>query len=403
MLAQYTGEESEGFYRIKNNGAAKRYITIVNDKVDNNFKKFTVNDYKTWRAVNALTTVKDPTNDPGSILYISGNTSDLSLKGQGMDTSVLLGSNYKLMKNGSQLCSEYKGTMVFMTDNYDADNNKNATVGIGLSSIAKEAGTYASWEFVKIDNEKEYFGITPEIELDNKYYTTLFTSFAYQLSDGMKAYYVNEHEYQTDKITEPLAVLTEVPTNQIPAGTPVIIECISNKPSDNKLIPLKSSSSTIKNNELIGIYFCYIKYSFDDVNRGESETDAAKELKNVIEYDAQEMRVLGTVDGKLALTVANDKQIVVTNKGKYLPANKAYLPIKYSESSITQKGIKLVDKKTFDDAITAAAAIRNINNNEVQTTSGVFTLTGTRIKSDNSTEGLANGIYIINGKKVIIK
>ena len=239
MLAQYTGEESEGFYRIKNNGAAKRYITIVNDTVDNNFKKFTVNDYKTWRAVNALTTVKDPTNDPGSILYISGNTSDLSLKGQGMDTSVLLGSNYKLMKNGSQLCSEYKGTMVFMTDNYDADTNKNATVGIGLSSIAKEAGTYASWEFVKIDNEKEYFGITPEIELDNKYYTTLFTSFAYQLSDGMKAYYVNEHEYRTDKITEPLAVLTEVPTNQIPAGTPVIIECISIIINPPKQIPEK--------------------------------------------------------------------------------------------------------------------------------------------------------------------
>ncbi len=397
MLAQYDGE---GFYRIKNEGAAKRYITIVNDRVDSNFKNFSVNDYKTWRAVNALTTVKDPITDPGTILYITGNTGNLSLEGQGMKTSNLL-KNYKLMAQGSQLCSEYKGTMVFMTDNYDAEIGKDATVGVGLSAIAKEAGTYASWNFIKVGNQEEYFGVIPEVKVGDKYYTTLYTSFAYQLSEGMKAYYINEHEYSDTKIAEPTAVLKEL-TGKVPEATPVIIECTSNKAVDNKLIPLKSSEAPagVKDNEMKGIYFCYVKYSFDDKSRGESETAAAKELKNVTEYSASTMRVLGSVNGQLALIQATDKQLEVTNKGKYLPANKAYFPIKASEANATKNGIKLVDKSTFDAAITAIVTIAN---DEKPSKHGVFTLTGIKAKADNSTEGLSTGIYIINGKKVIIK
>ncbi len=399
MLAQYTGE---GFYRMKNNGTAKRYISIVNDTVYSGFKSIGLTELNQIQTVNALRTVKNPVSDPGTIIYISGSTGDLSLEGQGLRTQDLL-KGYKLNASGSndaqQLSSEYKGTMIILMDDYDADTKKDAAVGVGVTKVAREANQYASWNIIKVDNENEYLGIVPEITIGDKYYTTLYTSYAYQLSEGMKAYYVSEHEYSDTKIAEPAAVLKEI-TGKVPAATPVILECTSNKAEDNKLTPLKSSDapSAVSGNELKGIYFCYIKMKDND--KDELENQKATEEKNATAYESSSMRVLGSVNGQLALIQATDKQLVVTNKGKYLPANKAYFPIKASEANSTKNGIMLVDKTAFDAALTA---ITNVTSDEKATKSGVFTLTGVRAKADNSTEGLSNGIYVINGKKVIVK
>ena len=350
-----------------------------------------------FMGVNALRTVKDPTTDPGSIIYISGESGDLLLEGQGMKTKELL-KNYHLVTTGSALCSEYQGQMVYLMDNYEAETNKDARVGVGLKGVRDAAGTYASWEIKKIDNNQEYLGLIPEITIGDKYYTTLYTSFAYQLSEGMKAYYIDEHEYSN--IAEPAAVLKEI-GNKVPAATPVIIECSSNKAVENKVIPLSSAEApaAINDNELKGIYFCYVKYIGDDKKNGESTIDKMVEEKNVTAYNESTMRVLGSVDGKLALVVAKDSQLEVSDQGKYLLANKAYFPIKSTEANATKNGIKLVDKASFDNL----TAISSTTYDKVPANDGVYTLTGVRIKTNNSTEGLSNGIYIINGKKVIIK
>ena len=395
-FAQYS---EPGFYRVKNNGTAKRYISIVNDRVYKAFKSVGVSELYQPMAINALRTVKDPTSDPGSIIYISGASGDLSLEGQGMRTIELL-KGYHLMSSGSALCSEYQGQMVYLMDYFEYGGNpeKNATVCVGVNKVRSSAGSYASWEIRKIDNEQEYLGITPEITIGDKYYTTLYTSFAYQLSEGMKAYYIDEHEY--NNIAEPAAVLKEI-GNKVPAATPVIIECSSNKAVDNKVIPLSSSEApaTINGNELKGIYFCYVKYRGDDKKNGESTVPNMVEEKNVTAYNESTMRVLGSVDGKLALVVAKDNQLEVSDQGKYLLANKAYFPIKSTEANATKNGIKLIDKASFDNL----TAISSTTYDKVPANDGVYTLTGVRVKTNHSTEGLSNGIYIINGKKVIIK
>lgn len=350
MLAQYSGE---GFYRIKNNGAAKRYISLANNKIEKRQKDI---DFSTgWNqivVVRALKTVKESTCDPGSVIYISGNSGDLALQAQGMNTKNLLGQ-YHLKVSDKTLYSEYKGMGVFMVDDNEEDLKKDAQVIIvtstELQNKDKNYGAYATWDIVKVDNDKQYFGVAPELQVGDKYYTTLFTSFAYELPAGVKAYVVDAHAYDCQ---EPVAELKEV-TGTVPAATPVILECTSNKTEDNKLKPLVNSPAAVAANELKGLYFCfYLTWKNKEMDPADEDYDFSwyAEIKNVVNYNANTMRVLGTVNGQLALIPAKNAQLEVTNMGKYLPANKAYFTIAESEAETTSKGIKLLDKEGFEAA-----------------------------------------------------
>lgn len=396
-MAQY----EEGFYRVQNKGAAKRYISLKNNRVEKRAKEVEIaagasGEVSVW----SLQTVKDPTTDPGTVFYITGNPSDLSLEGQGMKTRELL-NQYKLQAQGNSLFSEVTKSGVSVTailaDNYEAEINDNAEVRIIYGSkVTGFYGQYKSWEIIKIDNKEEYFAAAPEIEVGDKYYTTLYTSFAYELPDGVKAYYVDDHEYV--KVVTPVAELKEI-VDYVPAATPVILECTSNKIADNILKPLAGNDapSAITGNELSGIYFCGYLLAGGKERTKDWYLD---EWRNVTKYDEETMRVLGTdAEGNLALIPATDKELAVTDLGKYLPANKAYFKIQSSESEITKHGIKLLGKTDFD----TATAIQKISESQETKQTGIFTLTGARVGNGNSTEGLSKGIYIINGKKVVVR
>ena len=396
-----TMAQFEGFYRIRNNGAAKRYISIKNNKVEKRAKEVEIaagasGEVSVW----SLQTVKDPTTDPGSILYIAGNSSDLSLEGQGMRTRDLL-SQYKLQNNGSALFSEVTKSGVsitaYMADNYEKELGDNAEVRIIYGSKVTPAyGSYKAWEVIKIDNKEEYFAADPELKIGGKYYTTLYTSFAYELPEGVKAYYVDDHEYE--KVVSPVAELKEI-TDIVPAATPVILECTSNKVEDNILKPIAGSNApaAVKDNELKGIYFCgYLMLG----GKERTKDWYLDEWKNVTAYDSETMRVLGKdAEGNLALIPATNNELVVTDLGKYLPANKAYFTISEKEAEATKNGIKLLNKADFD----TATAIQSVVSENATEKSGIYTLTGARVAEGNSTEGLTKGIYIINGKKVVVR
>lgn len=396
-----TMAQFEGFYRIRNNGAAKRYISIKNNKVEKRAKEVEIaagasGEISVW----SLQTVKDPTTDPGSILYIAGNSSDLSLEGQGMRTRDLL-SQYKLQNNGSALFSEVTKSGVsitaYMADNYEAEIGDNAEVRIIYGSKVTPAyGSYKAWEVIKIDNKEEFFAADPELKIGDKYYTTLYTSFAYELPEGVKAYYVDDHEYV--KVVSPVAELKEI-TDIVPAATPVILECTSDKIEDNILKPIVGSDApaAVKDNELKGIYFCgYLMLG----GKERTKDWYLDEWKNVTVYDSETMRVLGKdAEGNLALIPATNNELVVTDLGKYLPANKAYFTISEKEAEATKNGIKLLNKADFD----TATAIQSVVSKTATEKSGIYTLTGARVAEGNSTEGLTKGIYIINGKKVVVR
>lgn len=406
-----TMAQFEGFYRIRNKGAAKRYISIKNNKIAKRDKEVDISagtniEVSVW----SLQTVKDPTTDPGTVLYIAGEQSDLSLEGQGMRTRDLL-SQYKLQNKESALFSEVTKSGVsitaYMADNYEAEIGDNAEIRIiSGKEIVPNYGSYKAWEIIKIDNKEEYFAADPELKIGDKYYTTLYTSFAYELPEGVKAYYVDDHEYV--KVVSPVAELKEI-TDIVPAATPVILECTSDKIEDNILKPIAGSDvpSAVSDNELKGIYFCGYLLENGKEDLWNQESWYRDEWKNVTherEKDKNEItwiaRVLGKdSEGNLALIPASNNELVVTDVDKYLPANKAYFWISENENEATKNGIKLLNKADFD----TATAIQNVVSKTATEKSGIYTLTGARVAEGNSTEGLTKGIYIINGKKVVVR
>ena len=81
----------------------------------------------------------------------------------------------------------------------------------------------------------------------------------------------------------------------------------------------------------------------------ENTSENYQKIKNVVNYDSKKMRVLGLINGKLGLVDADDDALVVTDLGRYLPANKAYFPIDESVAETTANGILLLDKQGIED------------------------------------------------------
>ena len=414
LFAQYTGS---GFYRVHNRGKASRYVAIANNKVSEETKKISLSSgYNQKLEIEALATVLKAESNPATILYVSDDfNGGLVLESQGQNTQALInssGKNLQLMYNNGFIYSKYDGMQVYLADDqWDEENDKyydNCAKIITNNARTSKSDwgnypEYVNWEFKKVDNVNEYLGIDPSegINVDGKYYTTLYTSFAYQLSDGMKAYYIDQHIYDTNHVQEPIAELKEITGGKVPGGTPVILELSSNKASENRVIPLNENITKIQGNELAGRYFCYILLKGH--GNYENENATGKELKNALEFDKNTMRVLGVKDGKLAMVTDNDKAFTKTRKEGnttkyyyYMPANKAYLPIKNTESSATN--IKLL----LPDEYEVASSISKVTT-EKSTKTGVYTLTGVKVKEDNNTSELPNGIYIIDGKKQVIK
>ena len=415
LFAQ-NGYDGAGFYRIKNQGEAGRYISIENDKVSEESKKISFAGGKSVSAnIEALKTVRNKESNPGTILYISGNTSGLTLEAQGMNTDELLAkfgySGYQLKASSrGELNTSYEGYQIDLIDfGYDYPVKKDAFCAVATLNFIRTntINSYALWEFKKIDNVNEYFAINPNegITDGKKYYTTLFTSFAYQLSEGMKAYYIGRHSYDTKQVEEPIAELIEIADGKIPAATPVIIECSSSNVADNKVTLLNEELTAISGNALKGRVFCFIPTQSEDQN-----------MKNALEFNKNSMCVLGMKDvtrgdrgevagAKLAFVNASstDYDINSSLSNGYIPANKAYLPLNSISASeadaIAKKGVKLLLPAEYD----VAASISKVVSEDKPAQEGVYTLTGIKVKDTNSTDNLPSGIYIINGKKQVIR
>lgn len=413
MALPLLAQTYNGFYRIKNRGEAGRYISIENDKVSEESKKIDFSSGKSVSAsVEALKTVKNRESNPGTVIYLTGNSSALTLDAQGMNTDELLEkfgySGYKLkVSSKGELNTTYQGYQIDLIDfGYEYPVTRSGFCAVAtLNYISRNSvGSYAQWDLKKIDNEEEYFGIYPseDIEIGGKYYTTLFTSFAYQLREGMKAYYIDQHIYDTNHVQEPIARLQEITDGKVPAATPVIIECSSSNVADNKVTLLTETLSPIKENELKGRVFCFIPTQYEDQN-----------MKNALEFNKSTMRVMGLVDierdnsngkiigAKLAFVneASNTYNNTLTLNNGYIPANKVYLPISSSDDAATAKGIKLL----LPEEYAVATSISKVTSEDLPVQEGIYTLTGVKVKDTNSTEDLPSGIYIIGGKKHIVR
>ena len=304
VSAEYGGD---GFYRVQNYGTQRYlYITDCTGSYD------VARDIGDFGALQLYMGQEKTISDPSSILYIKQNGSQIDVQGQGIGIYQLV-SRYVDLKYFSS--GAFAGTYtVSATDmgitKYLDDEETNRDFPNGVVGTNR-GSPYRNWLIHPVDSKSDnYFGITPLFSLNGKYYYPLYASFPFKpASAGMKIYIIGDYDLDLG-----YAVLSEI-TGIVPSLTPVLIECSSSNPSDNRL-ELIESSETSPSNKLEGVLFC-------NYNRRIKSTEAVKL------YNSSTMRVLGlTSDGKLGY-VRSTQYLNKIEGEYYLPANTSYLKVPY--------------------------------------------------------------------------
>lgn len=374
MLGAQAQLNGAGYYRVKN-VTSGRYMSLS----DNQSRGV---DFNSCTAdCGAMQTSKIMDNiysDPGSIFYLD-HISGVSYNVVGQGTSLHDIINYYIYISpvGSyyKIYQEQKGQRITLSDFDDVEEDE---------SYVATTGGKTTWYITPLNTTDNYIGVKPTISVGDKHYAAVFAGYPYTLGTGMKAYYINK------VIENEGVVIIKELTGTIPANTPVLIECSSTDISKNQITPVLNSDAVPSDNLAIGVYFCL--------------GDRWSAHYNSTKFDPSTMRVLSlNTYGNLAVSTStqNLKTVMIEPRGadgKHLtvtaiPANSWYIPV----SSSAPSELKLVTAEQY------ATGIKDIT---VKPASlyNVYTLEGVQIKKNaTSISDLHPGIYIINGKKVVIK
>lgn len=374
MLGAQAQLSGAGYYRVKNVSTG-RYMSLSDDHsrgVDFNSCTADCGAMQTSKIMDNIY------SDPGSIFYLDhiGGVS-YNVVGQGTSLHDIINYYIYISPVGSyyKIYQEQKGQRITLSDLDDVEEDE---------SYVATTGGKTTWYITPLNKIDNYIGVKPTISVGDKHYAAVFTGYPYTLGAGMKAYYINK------VIEKEGVVIIKELTGTIPAKTPVLIECSSTDISKNQITPVLSSVAVPSDNVAKGVYFCL--------------GDRWSAHYNSTKFDPSTMRVLSlNTYGNLAVSTStqNLKTVMIEPKGadgKHLtitaiPANSWYIPV----SSSAPSEMKMVTAEQYatgiQDITVKPASLYN-----------VYTLEGVQIKKNaTSISDLHQGIYIINGKKVVIK
>lgn len=350
---------ADGFYHFKNT-ATGRYISI-NDTDPSNYPVSQSGDVN-MAGIRTYISYDTVAVSPSCVIFVKslGNGKyDLVSQGSSLYTMANQKLSIDITANGN---GSYKihGTAQGITK-YLSDGSPSESDSWMMNRLVETQ----DWWAIPINTSDEYIGVRPDIKTaDGQYYGTIFAGFNFRLaSEGMTAYYVSNAGGTG-------FTMTQIEDDVIPGNTPVIIKCNSANVKDNKIEPVIGGYTFDHQNWLGGVY-CSISVT---------------KHRNTTLFDKITMRVLGLSDkGELAFVA--DAPAGRLYKDQFLMANRAYLKVNASDADV------MIHGKYEPQAINSIEA-------ENQTTAGTYTLTGVRIP-DGVTP--AAGIYIKNGKKIVIK
>lgn len=397
-------ELKEGYYRVKN-AASDRYIYLTDDK-----GSVEISGANVSHDLDALVLRKglDYTiSDPGSIIYVSktGGTNEYDLSSQGTGIKKMTNRIVTIAPRGSYYTvgATQAGITKYLGDRYPVDNQ----YGIVGTDAKAEANL---WEAIPLDaNTNNYFGLVPSVAANGQNFAPFYAEFGYELaSEGMQVYCISKMDERRG-----IVCLEEI-SGAIPNNTPVIVGCSSNDASNNKLSLINSSTKLETKNILSGNMFNYSN-SFLKEGRIPEAPDGKEAFyvydvtahTNQTAYNPETMRVLGlSPEGKLAFVKDPDL--------KYIPANQSYLvvskkapdcllvvdPSEYEELSkvdLPEEPEEPENPETPEEPEQpekiGAAKIDPLKDE-------VYNLLGRKVAVNGK---LRPGIYIINGKKTIIR
>ena len=303
-----------------------------------------------------------------------GASSDLVIlvKGYVKDKRINHGQTYYLMEGAIDRVEENgKGVNKYREGEAKFNFcNNNATAWYGPERPA--VGDAAKWilELVGEDNTN-YFVVAPANKMkgkNGKYFTTLYTDFPMKVVDNINAYIVES--IGTTGAEKGYAQCKKIASKNdiIPAQTPIVLECETTASASNRLLPLANTTPAPTNNILKAVFF--------------------DEAKNTIETAGKTVRVFNI----------NPKPAVRNPLGFYrysgtiIKGNRAFLLVDANASGSKLDGYDMEEEGTADgiDEVTTATV-------ETATNAVYYDLQGRRVDHP------VRGIYIVNGKKVIIK
>ena len=306
----------------------------------------------------------DRINQGQTYYLISGGLKKVTVGNKAFDPANPTGTSH----------NEYDGTL----PKFDFVNNNTTDQWYGPELPV--TGDAAMWILEKVD-DINYFGVKPSANMkgrDGKYYTTLYVDFPFKIVGDVKAYTIegvdakNADGYYFARVKK-LAQQGDV----VPAQTAVVLECNSTNPVDNQLLPTGDEKPKTSNNRLCGTFF-------GGAINGLTVKDGAGNDYNVTHDNIRAFNI-NTADSRNPIGFYKVKNNV-TN----IPGNKAFLVLTSTEAQAKSFVLEFEDGGT--------TGIETIENSKNSTDDGVYyDLQGRRV------ENPTRGIYIVNGKKVVIK
>ena len=362
LFAQLSGS---GFYRIQNY-KTDRYFVMVDDSAWL-ITTASTQDINTGAFKLVQPFEERVATNPATICYLTKYSNyQYNVSGQGLDLYARVKAylEFRQRSNGTYTIGGTGTVSGISMTKYLTDSEFRGDE-VPIYTAEKNLDDYGYW-WIRPINDKYYFGFRPTIKAsldgaDSLYYTPFYASFPFAVNSNVKAYYITE-------VRDGYAKVKGL-TYTVPGATPVFVECTSETATENK-VSLTSSTATATGNQLKGVYFC------NDVKESTGH-------RNVTAYNPNTMRVLGrAADGRLAF--------VKSTELTYIPANTCYLQVPVGSPNV----IYVVKDIPSGIETVKAADVKPVKR-------GVYTLSGQRL--GDTTEGLSKGVYIVNGRKTVVK
>lgn len=260
----------------------------------------------------------------------SGGFKNANLEAQGMGSKTISGKTFNFTNQGDHFyiqgsAGSYTAYMVDYADAFTQEEHVGKVNHPGLYNGANENDKQFHWVVTPISElSKDFcFGAMPSPKTKDeadKYYTTMYTKFPYRCLDGVKAYVVSSVDATAHKV-----VLSEIKSGEVPSGTPVVLECNSTKPVENRLLPLVEELAAIAEKNLL---------------KGEIwlKDENKTEDKYRTKFDSQTMLVLS--NDELAFKNVNNTDVLAggtaTDTLTYIANNTCYLKVSSEMTEATK-------------------------------------------------------------------
>ena len=292
--------------------------------------------------------------------------------------------------------------------------NNNSTLSAYPAELttAQDGGKWVLKQVTADDDN--YFGITASSKfqgLDGHYYSTLCVDFPIDVtksSSTLHFYSVDgklgeaeTREYSDgQKWTYRFITLNEI-TDVVPAGLPVIVETESTEASSNRIVPVVSNKTYEGTTLLKGIFF--------NAGKSNASDSYGSVIENIMEnlFDYKYDNMSDALNHRYGISYDATKQKIFTLQKNAADTHNPMGFYHYTGTSLTHnKAFMVID----NSAVPAGAkiflgyqggtttGIEDVNTDATQQhTDAIYDLQGRRVAKP-----MKGGIYIINGKKVLI-